>query len=235
MQLRPLGDCAVVIALGSTIDEATHRRVRAVCARLESHPPVGMIEYVPAFASVTVYYDPARVAPLGIRNASPPHARFAASLEATLDHLEDEEASATRMVEIPVCYGGDLGPDLDDVAQRSGLSSDEVVRLHSGGDYRVYMIGFMAGFAYLGGLPERIATPRRSTPRERVPASSVGIGGSQTGVYPIVSPGGWNIIGRTPLRMFDPDRDPPTLLQMGDHVRFRAISLDAFREMGGTS
>src|SRR5262245_21081468 len=191
MQLQPLGDRAVVITLGSTIDEATHRRVRAVCARLDAHPPRGMIEYVPAFASVTVHYDPVRLAVDDRGNPTRPYKRLVEALELTLSHLEDEPLAPARTIDIPVCYGGELGPDLEEVARVHGLTPDEVVRIHASGDYLVYMVGFTAGFPYLGGLSDRIATPRRLTPRERVPASTVAIGGKQTGVYPIELPGGW--------------------------------------------
>jgi inhibitor of KinA len=230
LTFSPLGDRAVVIELGRSIDEATHRRVRAVCARLDEHPVPGFVEYVPAFASVVVHYDPARVTESRGNGAATPHASFVAALSAALTDLAHEPVPAPFVVEIPVCYGGELGPDLDDVAKLHDLSSDEVIRIHEAGDYLVYMIGFLPGFAYLGGLSERIATPRRPTPRTAVPAGSVGIGGSQTGVYPMVSPGGWHLIGRTPMPMFLADRDPPVLLRAGDHVRFRRISAEEFRD-----
>jgi inhibitor of KinA len=162
-----------------------------------------------------------------------PYDAFATSLEAILRDMDDEAMPPARLVEIPVCYGGDLGPDLADVASRHGLSEADVVTLHSDAVYLVHMVGFMPGFAYLGGLDARIVTPRRASPRRAVPAGAVGIGGEQTGVYPMVSPGGWNLIGRTPRAMFDSTRDAPALLAMGDRVRFRPISrsdFDAWRE-----
>jgi len=225
MRVVPLGDRALLIHLGTTIDDATHRRVRAVSARLASRRVPGMIELVPAFASVAVHYDPARVpndaAPGGpVRS---PYARFAAAIEAALAELGDEPLAAPRTVEIPVRYGGEEGPDLGVVAAAHGLSLEDVVRLHTGGTYRVYMLGFAPGFAYMGGLPDSLATPRRDEPRTAVPAGSVGIGGSQTGIYPLTTPGGWQIIGRTSLTLFDPRRVPPTLLGIGDVVRFRAV------------
>jgi inhibitor of KinA len=226
MHLTSLGDRALLIRLGDTIDERTHRLVRAVCARLESRRVAGMIEVVPAFVSVTVHYEP-RMVPNG-DDAASPHGRFAASVAAALADLEDEPLPPSRTVEIPVCYGGEYGPDLDVVARKHDLTTNEVVRLHSGATYRVYMLGFAPGFAYLGGLPQSIATPRRDEPRTAVPAGAVGIGGSQTGVYPITSPGGWQLIGRTPLRLFDAKREPPTLLTMGDLVTFRAIEQNEF-------
>lgn len=222
LSFSALGDRAVIIQVGSCIDEATHRRVRAVCERLEARPIPGMVEYVPAFASVAVHYDPARVLA----------ADMVARLTALLTHLDDVDVPVPRTVEIPVCYGGEFGLDLDDVARLHTLTPDEVVRIHTGGDYLVHMIGFAPGFPYLGGLSDRIATPRRREPRTLVPAGSVGIGGSQTGVYSIASPGGWQLIGRTPLQLFSPDREESTLLRAGDRVRFRAISHDEFLAWG---
>ena len=233
MSFAPLGDRAITIQLGSSIDEATHRRVRAVCARLDARPVLGMVEYVSAFASVAVHYDPARVpAPEADSEvgATTPYARMAALLTVALSNLDDETLPPPRTVEIPVCYGGTFGPDLDDVARLHELTPDAVVRIHAAGEYLVHMIGFLPGFPYLGGLSERIATPRRAEPRTVVPAGSVGIGGSQTGVYPIASPGGWRLIGRTPARLFTPEREEPTLLRAGDRVRFREISPEEFRK-----
>jgi inhibitor of KinA len=162
-----------------------------------------------------------------------PYERIVEELKEILTVVRAESLPAPRVVEIPVCYGGELGPDLEDVAAKHGISPDEVVSIHSSGDYLVYMVGFMPGFAYLGGLSERIATPRRSSPRTAVPAGAVGIGGQQTGVYPMVSPGGWNLIGRSPRKIFDIARDEPSLLAAGDRVRFRPISradFDAWHE-----
>src|SRR5215216_4182304 len=225
MLFSPLGDRAVMITLGDSISEATHRRVRAVTACLDENPPAAMIDRVPAFASVVVHYEPMRVA--GTTKQSP-HDRMVAELQDLLGDIRDDALPQSRLVEIPVCYGGALGPDLGDVARHHGLDSAEIVRVHSEGDYLVYMVGFMPGFAYLGGLDERIATPRRRTPRSAVPAGTVGIGGKQTGVYPLISPGGWNLIGRTPLKIFDVAREEPTLLATGDRVRFRPISMAEF-------
>jgi inhibitor of KinA len=221
MHFSPLGDHAVTITLGASIDEDTHRLVRAVSARLDAHPPRGLIDQVPAFASVVVHYDPAQVS----GTTGSPYDRMVAVLADTLRAIHVGELAAPRVVELPVCYGGDLGPDLEDVARAHELDPAAVVELHTGGDYLVYMVGFMPGFAYLGGLSPRLSTPRRSTPRTAVPAGTVGIGGQQTGVYPLESPGGWNLIGRTPLRIFDLDREEPALLTTGDRVRFKAIDL----------
>jgi inhibitor of KinA len=228
MRVSPLGDRALIIHLGDGIDEATHRLVRAVCARLTERPVSGTIELVPAFASVAVHYEP--TPPNGERQGSP-YEQFAADIERALRDLDEGELPAPRRVEIPVCYGGELGPDLEEVARQHGLGADDVVRLHTGATYRVYMLGFAPGFAYMGGLPEAIVTPRRAEPRTAVPAGTVGIGGSQTGVYPLPLPGGWQLIGRTPLRLFDVRREPPTLLSVGNVVTFRAIGPNEFQAL----
>lgn len=226
MRFSPLGDRAVLITLGDSIDEATHRRVRAVTACIDAAPPPGFVDRVPAFASVAVHYEPLL---LDGGDSRSPHEIFVATLQQLLADVRDDALPPPRTIEIPVCYGGELGPDLEDVARQHGLDAREVIDIHAAGEYLVYMVGFMPGFAYLGGLSSRIATPRRPTPRTAVPAGSVGIGGEQTGVYPLPSPGGWNLIGRTPLRIFDIARDEPALLVTGDRVRFRPLSIDEFR------
>jgi inhibitor of KinA len=226
VRFAPLGDRAITITLGDAIDEATNRRVRAISALLDARALPCIVDQVPAFASLTLHYDPALV--VGDDSDDSPYERFVNTLEPMLAKIREDETPAPRIVEIPVCYGGDLGPDLQDVARQHGMEVDEVVRVHSSCDYVVYMIGFMPGFAYLGGLAPELATPRRSSPRTAVPAGTVGIGGQQTGVYPLVSPGGWNLIGRTPLQIFDPSREDASLLDTGDRVRFIPISRTDF-------
>jgi inhibitor of KinA len=225
-RFAPLGDSAILVTLGDTIDEATHRLVRAATARIDERALPGVVDQVPAFTSIAVHYDPAVVA-VGSGGAEPYEA-LRGALDELLTGQSTDAPPPSREVEIPVCYGGALGPDLDDVARAHELTPDDVIGIHTAGAYLVYMIGFMPGFAYLGGLSPRIATPRRKTPRTAVPAGTVGIGGSQTGVYPLASPGGWNLIGRTPRHLFDIRRSEPTLLATGDRVRFRAITLDEF-------
>lgn len=228
MNVAPLGDRCLLITLGDSIDDATHRLVRAAWERLKASSPPGMIAVVPAFASVAVHYDPAAVPDVRASGQPGPYERFSAAVLAALTDLDVATVAEPRRVEIPVCYGGAYGPDLQDLARQHGLTPDEVVRLHSGATYRVCMLGFEAGFAYLGGLPEAIATPRRPEPRTSVPAGSVGIGGRQTGVYPLATPGGWQLIGRTPLRLFDATLESPTLLGVGDEVVFRPIQPNEF-------
>ena len=235
MRFSALGDRAILIHVGSGIDEVTHRRVRAVCARLTERPIAGVVELVPAYTSVAVHYDPSRLVEARPADARGPYTQLSEVLSEELSHLDDAPLPAARVVEIAVCYGGEFGPDLDDVARHCGLSVDEVIRIHSTGDYLVYLIGFVPGFAYLGGLDARISIPRRAVPRPLVPGGTVGIGGDQTGVYPIASPGGWHLIGRTPQQLFLAHRDPPTLMQVGDRVRFRPISADEFSARAASS
>lgn len=225
MRFTPLGDRALTITLGDAIDLPTHRRVRSASAAIVANPPAGVVDQVPAFASVTVHYDPSRI--VGDPRQAP-YDRLTAQLDALLSTTRTHELPAPRLVEIPVCYGGELGPDLADVARQHDLTPQAVIDLHASAEYLVYMVGFMPGFAYMGGLPDQLATPRRSTPRTAVPAGTVGIGGRQTGVYPLESPGGWNLIGKTPLNIFDIRREPATLLAAGDHARFVPISADEF-------
>jgi inhibitor of KinA len=225
-QLYPLGDSAVTVQFGETIDEDTHTKVRAFCAYLERHPFPGFVEQVPAFTTVTIYYDPWVVSEKGLHN---PYTRMTEQLQHMLKQAKESHASARpRTVEIPVCYNGAFGPDLEYVARRAKLTPQEVIASHTRGKYLVYMIGFAPGFPYLGGMSKKLATPRKKNPRERIPAGTVGIAGNQTGIYPIETPGGWQLIGRTPLQLFDPNREHPSLLQAGDLVRFVAISEQEF-------
>ncbi|WP_223066975.1 5-oxoprolinase subunit PxpB [Paenibacillus caui] len=239
MKIIPLGDSALVVKWGESISLDTHQQVRQLSDYLQEHPFKGMIEYVPAFASVTIYYDGlelmAEYADLVDREDRDfPYQIATAVVTRIMRQLKDIPVQPARVVEIPVCYGGDLGPDLDVVAKHNGLSTEEVIDIHTSADYLVYMLGFAPGFAYLGGMSERIAAPRRETPRLSIPAGTVGIAGGQTGVYPIDTPGGWQLIGKTPTRLFIPKLMPPTLLMAGDIVRFYPISRKEFDEWEGT-
>lgn len=211
--LRPLGDHAVRVTLGAETDPATPARVRHLCARLVSAAVPGVQEWVPAFASVTVHYDPAQIGCDALCRA------LSLPLKGG-DTLNGLQETPGALIHVPVRYGGADGPDLDAVAAWHGLSASQVVALHAAPLYAVVMVGFLPGFPYLRGLPQALHTPRLPVPRLGVPPGSVGIGGAQTGVYPCASPGGWNLIGRTALPLFDVLRDPPALLQAGNCVRF---------------
>jgi inhibitor of KinA len=217
-RLFPLSESAFLIQLGDTISGEVHNRVRALVAAIDKADVPGLIEVVPAYASLAVHYDPAAVDAA----AEPPSAVVERTLQSLIERAGSYKPTRGRLVEVPVRYGGTYGPDLPAVADRAGLSEADVIRMHSKAEYTVAMLGFSPGFAYLLGLPERLATPRHDKPRLSVPAGSVGIAGAQTGIYSLATPGGWRIIGRTPARLFDPVAEPPTLLSMGDRVRFSA-------------
>ncbi len=212
-RLLPAGDAAILIEFANEIDDAVNDRVHALAQHLRAQNRPEIRDLVPAYASLLVCYEPRRAA----------FAEMCAFLRAALAASQSARLPTPRLIEIPTAYGGEFGPDLAFIAQRSGLTEDAVVRLHTRVVYRVYFVGFAPGFAYLGTVPEPIAAPRLETPRLRVPAGSVGIAGRQTGIYPMDTPGGWRIIGRTARRLFDARRDPPTLLRAGDRVQFVAI------------
>lgn len=220
-RVEPLGDRAVVVHCGETIDEETFQRVQAVRARIEGDTPAGTTDVVAGFTSVALHFDPLLVRR---SDGALPTAAMTATVAALVAGLDTVPALPGRTFEIPVCYEGEMAPDLEEVARRAGLGADEVIAIHCAAEYVVRVVGFLPGFPYLGGLDPRLVTPRRDTPRKRVPAGSVGIGGAQTGIYPLESPGGWNIIGRTDARLFVPHRTPPALLAVGDRVRFRPVS-----------
>jgi inhibitor of KinA len=208
------GESCLVVELGNAIEIALNRQVRALELAVEQARVKGVLEAVPTYRSLAIYYDPLTIDRETLRQ----------QVGLLYNALGDQGDRTPKDVEIPTVYGGEYGPDLEFVARHSGLSSEEVVQLHSEPLYHVYMLGFMAGFPYLGDLAERLAVPRLSTPRLKVPAGSVGIGGRQTGIYPVESPGGWRIIGRTSLRLFDPSSEAPTPIFPGDKVRFVPIA-----------
>ncbi len=223
VEFLPLGDCGVRMQFGSKISPAVNARIRRFGAALDAAPIDGMTEWVCGYAVVTVYYRPWIICCDDLCTALRRLSEF--------DAVLSEAASVERVVEIPVCYGGDFGPDLEEVAAWHRLTAEQVIRRHSRPVYRVYFLGFLPGFAYLGDLPRSLETPRRSSPRSSVPAGAVGIAGSQTGVYPLETPGGWQIIGRTPLRLFDPRREASALLSAGDRVKFVPMDADRYREL----
>jgi inhibitor of KinA len=231
MQITPLGDHALVLELGTVIDESTHRRVQAAWRALAAAPLPSVSELLPAYTTVTIFYNPweavqAGAPALGIADW------VGGLVRERLKNPPGMEKAKPRVVEVPVCYGGEFGQDLARVAAHAKLSPEEVIRRHSKAEYLVHLIGFAPGFPYLGGLPKELHTPRHAKPRMSVPPGSVAIGGEQTGIYPLATPGGWNLIGRTPLRIFRPEQTPPVLLSAGDRVKFRAITADEFSKPG---
>ena len=223
VRLMPMGDQALIIEFGNRIDPELSARIAGIAARLRESRPPGVLDIVPAYSTLTLHYDPAAVG-----SGTSPYEALAQTIGEWLEDRSAGPAPSARVVEIPVCYDTAFGEDLEEVARRCGVSADEVVALHSKALYHVHMLGYIPGFAYLGGLDARLAIPRRTIPRARVPAGSVAIADEQTGVYPLDAPGGWNLIGRTPLRLFRPGAAPPCLLDAGDTVRFVRISAQEF-------
>lgn len=212
--IEALADDAWLLRLGDTLDERINAHVHALAAQIAADSPAWLRDVVPAYASLAVFFEPRMV----------PADQVLAWLRRLAAHATGDLHPATgRRLEIPVAYGGEYGPDLAAAAAELGMAPDHLAARHAGGDYTVAMIGFAPGFPYLFGLDPALALPRLSTPRVRVPAGSVGVAGGQTGIYPRESPGGWRLLGRTPLRLFDPGNEPPSALQPGDHVRFVAI------------
>ena len=214
----PVGDTGLLASFEQRISQSVSVAVAALNTRVAAAAIPGVVETVPAFATLLIFYDPLVTEYDAVAAAVQKLAKAPGS---------DTAAGEGRLVEIPVCYGGTFGPDLPFVAEHAGLTEKEVMELHAGREYRIYMLGFLPGFPYLGGLDERLFTPRLASPRTAIPAGSVGIGGEQTGVYPIASPGGWQLIGRTPLKLFDPSvgRLP---YAAGDRIRFCPITQDEF-------
>lgn len=235
---QPLGDQAIVVQFGTAMSLEAYQDVQRVSAMLDRQPLPGMIEYIPAYTTITIFYNPLELyewykrSSLAAEQKGHPDSLYDLYCRLIRERFTQAELASEktgRTVEIPVCYGGELGPDLGEVARQNQLTEQEVIDIHAGGDYLIYMIGFAPGFPYIGGMSERIATPRRKSPRLSIPTGSVGIAGNQTGVYPMETPGGWQIIGRTPLRLFRPEDNPPSLLKAGDRVRFFPISLEEFQ------
>jgi inhibitor of KinA len=213
---RMMGDRALLVELGNEISPLVNKKVRDLFLYLKDRRVEGVVEIVPAYRSLLIVYDPLKTTLSVLKE----------SLSKRHQTMGRSEAPRLRTLDVPVVYGGEYGPDLNWVAEYHGLSPEDVVRFHTGTTYQVYMIGFTPGFAYMGELPDTLITPRKETPRISVPRGSVAIAQSQTGVYPVESPGGWQIIGRTPLNLFDPAKWPPTPLEMGDRVKFFPIKAE---------
>ena len=233
MEIVPIGDSTLVVRVRQQFEDApeeTLDEVLRVFQLLQRAAIPGITELAPAYTSVAVFFNPAALLKANDA-ASGVFDWLATRVHSAIARVGEPgraKRKTSRLIEIPVCYDREFAPDLDDVARHAEISTKEVVDVHSSTDYRVACVGFVPGFPFLAGLPKKLTTPRRDVPRKEIPPGSVGIGGAQTGVYPLRSPGGWNLIGRTPFRLFDPSRDPPTLLRPGDRVRFCAISREEF-------
>ncbi|MCY6369191.1 5-oxoprolinase subunit PxpB [Clostridium ganghwense] len=235
VQINPMGDSAIIIKFNKEININTHLKIKSLSKYLDRNPFKGMIEYVPSFVTMTIFYNPLEVIKEAknkqpLQNKTPYEIVFLI-VEDILSKVKDNIKDNPRIVEIPVCYGEEFGPDLKFVAEHNKLSIEEVIEIHSSCENRVYMIGFAPGFPYLAGMAEKISAPRRKTPRLSIPAGSVGIAGKQTGVYPISTPGGWQLIGKTPLKLFRPEREIPSLLQAGDLIKFKPISKEEYHKL----
>ena len=220
-QFRYASDQSLLIYFAREITHSAHEQIRKLLLLLEQEPIAGVRNLHPAYCSLLVKFDPLRLR----------HDHLEALLRQLLARAQNLQLPAPRRLEIPVCYGGEFGPDLSDVSALHGLTAEEVIRLHSSTEYLVYFLGFVPGFAYLGELPSQLVTPRLETPRRSVPAGTVAIAGKQTGVYPFATPGGWRLIGRTPTPMFRADRTDFSLLSIGDLVRFMPISREQFSRL----
>ncbi|MFD1705135.1 5-oxoprolinase subunit PxpB [Siminovitchia sediminis] len=218
---KPAGDQAILIEFENKIEEEINAKVRHIAKLAEKEADNGFGEVILGYRSVLIHYNPVKLSYEQITN----------KLKSWNEEHFTDELSAGRKIHIPVLYGGEWGPDLEDVAKHNNLSPEEVISIHSEGQYLVYFLGFTPGYPFMGGMSTKISTPRLSSPRVSIPAGSVGIANSQTGIYPVQSPGGWRLIGRTPLRLYDPDRVNPFLLDAGDIVYFKVINHEEFLEI----
>lgn len=222
LEFYPLGDTGIQILFGTEIAEETNQQIRMLAEHLTKHPISGVIEWVPAYTTLSLYYRPDMITYKELRD----------KLESIYEKVQGGVGSFTSLIfEIPTYYGGETGPDLSFVAEHNGISEEEVISIHSSQDYLIYMMGFVPGFPYLGGMSKKIATPRREDPRPKINVGSVGIAGDQTGIYPLETPGGWQIIGQTPLKLYDPNSNRPILLSAGHYLRFVPISKSEYAEI----
>ena len=217
------GDTSVSVEFGNQISETINHDIRAYKIALEKAQVPGVVELVPTYRSLMVHYDPSLIS----------YGLLQEKLESLLGEMGHITIPPSPVLEIPVLYGGEMGPDLAFVAEHAGISEKEVIDIHTPTEYLIYMLGFTPGFTYLGGMSDKIATPRLKQPRVKIPAGSVGIAGTQTGVYPIDSPGGWQLIGRTPVKMYDPDRETPILPEAGQYMKFYSIDQAAYDAIAG--
>ncbi len=219
--IKPSGDCALLIEFGNEISEEVNKRVAILKACIEEAQIAGIVECIPTYRSLSVLYKPCEIAFDDLKK----------KMEAFIENAGLSTEALGKVYIVPVCYGGEYGPDLQNVGAMNKMEIEEVIATHVSVDYRIYMIGFTPGFPYLGGMSQSIASPRLKKPRTKIYAGSVGIAGEQTGIYPIDSPGGWQIIGRTPLKLFDINREDPILIEAGNYIRFVEIDLEEYRRI----
>lgn len=215
IKVMPAGDSALVVEFGNEINEAINEKVHALAKKIRQENIPGITEMIPTFRSLLVSYDMLQIS----------YSKLSVMLSVLSRELEMNRAAHHRIVKIPCCYGARFGADLTDMERLTGLSREEIIELHSSVDYKIYMLGFLPGFVYLGGLDKRLEVPRLDTPRVKIGKGAVGIGGNQTGIYPMDSPGGWRLIGGTPVDLYDPEREDPVLLRAGEYIRFVPISI----------
>ena len=215
------GDKALNMEFGNSISEEINNKIRSMTEAIGRIDIKGIVELVPTYRSLMIHYDPFKTS----------YQELEERLRELENNLENIELPAPEVIEIPTLYGGDYGPDIENVSKHNNLSIEEVIDIHTSNEYLIYMLGFTPGFPYLGGMDTRIATPRLGTPRTKISGGSVGIAGSQTGIYPIDSPGGWQLIGNTPLPLYDPQRDNPILLKSGNYIKFKSIDEKEYIEI----
>lgn len=221
IRILTAGDSSLLVEFGKEISPEINRKITATVQMMKEQHIEGVVDVIPAFCSLLINYDPRVISYEDIRERIQNIVKLDAQAGADIK----------RVYEIPVCYGGEYGPDLDNIAEHAGLTKEEVIEIHSSRDYLIYMLGFLPGFTYLGGLDERIHTPRLANPRIKINAGSVGIGGSQTGIYPLDSPGGWQLMGMTPVKTYDPKREKPILVEAGDYIRFVPVDEEEYKRI----
>jgi len=218
IKILTAGDASLLIEFGNEISPDINAKITATVQLMKEQHIEGVVDIIPAFCSLLINYDPRVLS----------YDELSKRMKRLLKMDIKTGEAGRRVFEIPVCYGGEYGPDLANIAEHAGLTEEEVIKIHSSRDYLIYMLGFLPGFCYLGGLDERIHTPRLANPRLKINAGSVGIGGSQTGIYPLDSPGGWQLMGMTPVKTYDPDREVPILLSAGDYIRFIPVDEEEY-------